>query len=445
MFRNWKKTKLGWITASAAFLLAACGSGGGGNGPVESGSVADPGTADTTDTADTSNTTTSDYSGQTLKVTVGDDYTAFVEAIIPAFEEEFGVTVEFSEKDMFDNLEALPLDGPAKIGSDVMIAPYDRAGGLGLQGHLMEVALPDDGRYDEMDEKQVTADGTIYGAPFVIEALVMYYNKDLLDTPPATFDELEELTKDERFTFPSEAGKSTAFLSNWVDFYNSYGLLAGYGGYVFGKDGTDITDIGLNTPESIEAIEYAQKWFQEYWPQGMLDKTASGDFINDQFIDGKAAAIINGPWGAAAYRDGGVNFGVAPIPTLPNGEAYAPFAGGKAWIVSSYTEVGDLAQEWLNYVTNEENMMLLFDDYTNEIPANQAARKTIADAGDNELASAVIEQYNSAIPMPNIPQMAEVWTGAETMMFDAGSGNKTAEESANDSEKVIKENIEQKY
>ena len=90
-------------------------------------------------------------------------------------------------------------------------------------------------------------------------------------------------------------------------------------------------------------------------------------------------------------------------------------------------------------------MMALFTDYTNEIPANQAARKQIADAGDNELAVAVIEQYNTAVPMPNIPEMAEVWTGAETMMFDAGSNNKTAEESANDSVEIIKQNIEQKY
>jgi len=58
---------------------------------------------------------------------------------------------------------------------------------------------------------------------------------------------------------------------------------------------------------------------------------------------------------------------------------------------------------------------------------------------------AVVNQYNVSSPMPNIPEMAEVWVGAETMMFDAGSGNKTPEESANDTVKVIEQNIEQKY
>ena len=434
MLTNWKKSKLGLLAASSALLLAACG--GGEETESEVVSSTDPGTEETA---------SGDFAGQTSNVTVEDGYSAFVEEIIPAFEEEYGVTVEITERDMFENLEALPLDGPAMLGPDVMIAPYDRVGGLGQQGHLLDVTLPEDGRYDETDNLQVTANDTIYGSPFVIEALVMYYNKALLDTAPTTFAELEELTKDERFAFASEAGKSTAFLSNWIDFYNSYGLLAGYGGYVFGEDGTDTTDVGLNSEGAIEAIEYGTKWFQEYWPQGMLDKTTSGNFIDDQFIGGTAAAIINGPWGAANYRDSGVDYGVAPVPTLPNGDPYAPFAGGKAWVISSYSEVGVLAQEWLNFVTNEENQTLLFEEFTAEIPANNASRKVIADAGEDELAVAVIEQYNSAIPMPNIPEMAEVWTGAETMMFDAASGNKTAEESANDATELIKQNIEQKY
>ena len=55
------------------------------------------------------------------------------------------------------------------------------------------------------------------------------------------------------------------------------------------------------------------------------------------------------------------------------------------------------------------------------------------------------EQYANSVPMPNIPEMSEVWVGAETMMFDAVSGNKTAEESANNAVQIISDNIEQKY
>ena len=50
-------------------------------------------------------------------------------------------------------------------------------------------------------------------------------------------------------------------------------------------------------------------------------------------------------------------------------------------------------------------------------------------------------------PMPNIPEMAEVWSGAENMLFDAGSNKMTPQEAADcdNAVKTIKESIEQKY
>lgn len=430
---NWKKYALGFVSASA-LLLAACGGG------EEAG----------TDTSAAGGDTSAEGSGGsgTLEVGVQSDYVDFINAIAPEFEEQTGVTIEVTERDMFETLEALPLDGPSGLAPDVIIAPYDRIGGLGQQGHLAPVTLPDDGRYDETDKAQVTIEEEQYGYPFVIESLVMFYNQDLLDEAPETFEELEALTEDERFAFGAQEGTSTAFLANWVDFYNSYGLLSGFGGYVFGQDDQgnyDTSDIGLNSEEAVEGITYATEWFQNVWPEGMLDVTSAGNFIDEQFISGTAGAVINGPWGAANYRDSGVNYGVTTIPTLPNGNEYEPFAGGKGWVINNYTEDVEIAEQWLEFVTNEENMLLQHSDFRGEVPANQQARTAIQEQGEDELAIAVIEQYSNAVPMPSIPEMAEVWVGAETMMFDAGSGNKTPQQSADDAVQVISDNIAQKY
>ena len=89
--------------------------------------------------------------------------------------------------------------------------------------------------------------------------------------------------------------------------------------------------------------------------------------------------------------------------------------------------------------------MQALHDFNSEVPANGAVQESIIAAGENQLAIAVAEQYANSVPMPNIPEMAEVWVGAETMMFDAVSGNKTAEESANNAVQIISDNIEQKY
>lgn len=420
--KRWKKIALGLVSFSAV-LLAACGSGEKSGDSSASGG----GSGEST----------------TLKVDVDPRYTDYVNEIIPAFEKEHNVTIEINERDMFDGMEALPLDGPAGIGSDVLIAPYDKVGVLGLQGHLAEVTLPDDDRYDELDKRQVTVEDKVYGAPFVIESLVLYYNKDLLDQAPETFADLEALSKDDQYASKSESGKNTAFLANWTTAYQYIGLLSGYGGYVFGENGTDPSDIGLNTPEAVEGITYISDWYQNVWPKGMLDATSSENYMNELFSNGETAAVINGPWGAAGYKEAGVNYGVSTIPTLPNGEEYEPFAGGVAWVVSQYSENQEVAKDWVEYVTNAKNSETLYE-LSSEIPANQEAREVVSKK-DDELTQAIIEQFNSAVPMPNIPEMNEVWTGAETLIFDAASGKKTPKKAADDAVQFIKESIEQKY
>ena len=37
----------------------------------------------------------------------------------------------------------------------------------------------------------------------------------------------------------NDKSKNVAFLTQWTNFYNAYGLIKGYGGYIFGDNGTD--------------------------------------------------------------------------------------------------------------------------------------------------------------------------------------------------------------
>ncbi len=376
-----------------------------------------------------------------LIVAAGGHYD-YVAANIDQFTEETGIEVEVWDRDMFDVLDGLSLDGPAGTGADVMIAPYDRVGSLGVSGQIQPVELTE-GIYDDTDIQQVTANDTIFGAPVVIESIVLYYNTDLLDSAPETFADLEAIAQDEAYAFENEEGKNVGFLANWIDFYMGYGLISGYGGYVFGEDGTNPQDIGLNNEGAIEGIAYATEWYQNTWPQGMLDKTSAPDFVKQSFMDGNTAAIIAGPWEAASLNESGVPYDVVKIPTLNNGEEYQPFGGGKAWTISTYAQNVDGSKLFLEWITSQEQQMAMYEQL-NEVPANQEARQQVAES-DNALAQAVIEVYNNAVPMPNILEMAEVWTGAESMMFDAASGNSTPEEAANAAVQLISDSIAQKY
>lgn len=417
MKMDWKKVSLTTVSLASALTLAAC------TKPAEK-----PAESAKDDNA-------------VLKVSVDTGYETYINSIKEKFEKENNVKIELSIDSMTENLDKLPTDGPTGAAADVMIAPYDRVGRLGKEGQITEVKLGNEAQFDETVKNLVTIDGTVFASPAVVESLVLYYNKDLVSDAPKTFAELEALAKDAKFAFPTEEGKTVAFLANWTNFYYAFGLVGGYGGYVFGEHGTNPKDLGLDNEGAIKGLEYAQKWYG-MWPQGMRDTTKAGDFVLEQFNSGKAAAIIEGPWQAAAIKEAGINYGVAQIPMLDSGKGYEAFGGGKAWVISNYSKNKEVAQKWVDYVTNEENQKSFYDA-TQEIPANLAARDYASSKG-NEISSAVIAQFKNAQPMPNLSEMAEVWEPGATMFFDAASG-KNAAEAAHAAVATIKDAIEQKH
>lgn len=228
---------LGTVTL-ASLLLVACGSKTA-DKPADSGSS----------------------EAKELTFYVEDQYKAFAESAAKAYEKEAGVKVTIKTGDQMGGLDKLSLDNQSGQAADVMMAPYDRVGSLGTDGQLSEVKLSDGAKTDDKTKSLVTAaDGKVYGAPAVIESLVMYYNKDLVKEAPKTFADLENLAKDSKYAFAGEDGKTSAFLADWTNFYYAYGLLAGNGAYVFGQNGKDAKDIGLANDGSIAGINYAKSW-----------------------------------------------------------------------------------------------------------------------------------------------------------------------------------------
>ena len=377
-----------------------------------------------------------------LTVYVDNGYKSYMEETAKAFEKESGTKVNIKTGDALGGLDKLSLDNQSGKAPDVMMAPYDRVGGLGNDGQLAEVTLNKNSKTDKTTESLVTNGGKVYGAPAVIETLVLYYNKDLLQEAPKTFGELEELAKDSKYDFAGEDGKNTAFLADWTNFYYAYGLLSGNGGYVFGKNGTDPKDIGLNNQGAIDGIEYAKTWYAK-WPKGLQDTKGAANFIQTQFQSGKTAAIIDGPWKASSLKEAKVNYGVATIPTLPNGKAYSAFGGGKAWVIPAGANHPEAAQKFVDFLTSTDQQKAFYDK-TNEVPANTEAREYAVGKND-ELTTAVVKQFENAQPMPNISEMSTVWDPAATMLFDAVSGKKSAKDAADAAVTLIKETIEQKF
>jgi arabinogalactan oligomer / maltooligosaccharide transport system substrate-binding protein len=334
------------------------------------------------------------------------DKSGWLEKVAADFEKEYGIKIEYKEVEMASKLrDQLRLDGPAGTGPDIVTLPHDQIGQVVTEGLIAELKLDKEvtKKFSQSSIDAQTYDGKVYGLPKSSETPVLIYNKDLMAEAPKTMDELYTFSKD--FT----KGENFGFLALWDNFYFAHGIIGGMGGYVFNNNnGTlDPEDIGLNNKGAVEGTEYIQKWYTEgLFPNGIIGENG-GSAMDGLFTEGKVAAVMNGPWSFQPYKDAGINIGVAALPTLPNGDHVKTFMGVKGWHVSAYSKNQEWAVKFLEFITNDENAKYRFEQ-TAEVPTNVALLEDSAITG-NEGAKAVAEQSQYALPMPNIPEMGQVW------------------------------------
>lgn len=393
---------------------------------------------------DTNNTTTDTKEEstevRTLEIWAEEEYADFFEQVIPAFEEAYNAEVNYVEKGMFDTIDGIALDGPAGIGPDVMAIPHDRIGNLALEGHISPINVTDEEMAGYLDtaKNAIAYEDEVYAMPFSLETTFLIYNKDLIAEAPETYADLEELAKDPQFD--NNGDGSLAFLAKYTDFYMVYGIFGGYDAYVFGEDNSNPADIGLNNEGAVEAAGYINKWYSEYFPAGMKDDASAYDIMMGNFLEGNTAAIVNGPWALQDIKNAGINYGVAMLPELPNGKRPAPFSGTQGWAVTSYSEEQELATEFVKFITNEANSIVMAET-TSKIPPHNAYVESDA-AVNNEVVTTIIEQYSNSTPMPKIVQMAEVWSPMANAIGIIATGQADVETALDEAVSNISQQIE---
>jgi maltose-binding protein MalE len=105
-------------------------------------------------------------------------------------------------------------------------------------------------------------------------------------------------------------------------------------------------------------------------------------------------------------RTAGVNFGVAPLPKLPNGKNSAPFVGVQALFVNRYSKNAKEAWDLVRYLSTHLPMPLYRASGRVPVLKSAANAKSVR---SNPVTKAVIQASNAGEPMPNIPAMGVVW------------------------------------
>lgn len=363
----------------------------------------------------------------------------FLKAISEKFEKEYGVKVKVEAVPAIDSIKKLTTDGPAGIGADVFSAPHDQLGNAVTTGLVLENDIFDEKMTNEFMSSAINGvkyQGVLYGFPTAIDTYALFYNKKLMDKAPQTYEDIIKFAE----TYNDPANKKFALMWDVAQLYQSYSFLAGYGGYVFGNDGADTNDIGLNNEKSIEGAKFLQS-LKKILPININD--INDNIITGFFQEGKTAAVINGPWLISSLSKDNFEYGVVPLPLLPNGERPKSFSGIRALYVNSYSKYPAAAKLFASYATNKENLKLRFEMTTQLPPRNDLTNDPIIT--DNPNALAFLEQAKNSTPMPSIPEMGNVWQPISAALASIWNDNQDPAAALNKAVEQIKTAIKTKH
>ena len=298
---------------------------------------------------------------------------------------------------------------PRGKGPDVFISAQDRLGGWVEAGRTVEPIdfFADAGlraRFLPKTLEAMTYRKRLYGLPLDFKAVAMFYNRRLIPQPPRTSVELESMAK--KLTDRTAGHFGLAY--DYSEFYYHAALLNAFGGAIFAHGPRPVID----SPENVRSLEQLLRWMDV---DQILPTEPSTALITSLFNDGKAAIVFSGPWfiGEIAKQ---IDYGIAPLPALTEagGRPMAPWMTVEGVFVAASSRDVDASFELAKALTGDAAARVLALE-GRQLPANRDIYADPAIARDPVL-SAFRSQAETAIPLPNLPEMTMVWSPAARAM-----------------------------
>jgi maltose/maltodextrin transport system substrate-binding protein len=299
-------------------------------------------------------------------------------------------------------------------GPDIFCWAHDRVGEWAQSGLIVPIRPPRRVReaIDDSAWQAFTYRGQVWGYPLAIEAIGLIYNKALVATPPASFEDVIEL--DKRL---AAQGKK-AILWAYNNSFFSWPLLAGPGGYVFGRNAGGELDpkvVGVNAPGAVQGMQMLARLIDE----GHMPRGARYSEMESYFAKGQIAMMINGPWAWDNVKKVGIDFGVAPIPSI-GGKPGKPFVGVLGCMISAPSRLKDIAREFLeNHLLDVVNLKTVSADVPLGTPANKAYYRELS--ADPRIV-ATMANARAGEPIPNIPEMGRFFPAMDAALEAVTNG-----------------------
>lgn len=249
-----------------------------------------------------------------------------------------------------------------------------------------------------------------FGVPYIAQALVLFYNKDLVTA--------EQVQTWEGILAAAKAvDKQALSLTGTDGFNNSFLLLATNA--TTGEsslklyEGGDIMENYASGDDMVSVMKWGQRFFTD--PNGPKRPTDSGWQI--ELKDGISLSVISGAWHYnAAVSALGSKLGIAKLPTFTVTEADAygtvqagtvfqsgTFADAKMFVMKKNSKYQEFLQDIVKHLSSKEVQEASYEEVQN-LPAYKNAavefESMTGTTSEAQLAAAQIEMFEHGIPQP---------------------------------------------
>ncbi|MER6628994.1 extracellular solute-binding protein [Streptomyces sp. NPDC000987] len=297
-------------------------------------------------------------------------------------------------------------------------------------------ALADQSKFQPNLIEQAKYDGKTYGVPLVTDTLALVYNKALFEKAgiteaPKTWDELK-----------ADAAKIKTKAK--VDGY--WGSTQAYYAQTFlYGEGTDTVDAAAKkvTVNSDAAKKAYGTWLSMFSGKGLHKADTTADayaHIQDAFVNGKVAAIIQGPWEITNFYKGSAfsdksNLGIATVPAGSSGKAGAPTGGHNLSVYAGSDSAHQKAAlKFVNFMTSAKTQT--------QIALKNSTLPTRDDAYTAEVkADPGIAGYQTVLPAaqprPALPEYSSLWGPLDTELPKIAGGKESLDKGLGNAELAI--------
>ncbi|MGH3776355.1 MAG: ABC transporter substrate-binding protein [Pseudonocardiaceae bacterium] len=262
-------------------------------------------------------------------------------------------------------------------------------------------------------------DGTLWAAPYVTDAGILYYRSDLVDKPPATWQELIDVGHQ-----VGERNGIAPFVSDGAQYE---GLVVQYLEYFWGVGGDVLDSDGQSVRFQLDKAEQAAEFMRTAFRQGTYAPGFNTMKLEDArrtFQSGEAVFMRSWPY---AYQpmnstdpDSQVvgKVGIAPLPAFTGFEPVAAL-GGHNLVVNAFSRNIPAATEFVTFVSTSREVQLSLAQRHSLAPTMAAAYHDLA--GDPMMA-VLATVLPTARPRPATPEWATVGAEMQQQIFAAYTG-----------------------